>query len=435
MVALPIILAACAIGGVSAQCGTLTVPENRAEPAGRQIDLAVAVVPAVDRSARKPDPVFWISGGPGGAARDDLKWVVPAFANTVLQDHDMVFVDQRGVGGSHPLSCAVAQGGLDPGALVRACLGTVQEDVTHYRTPDAMDDLDDVRVALGYDTIDVWGGSYGATAAQVFLRRHPASVRTVVLEGATLLDIPVFERWASSGQRALDLLHKRCHADRSCAKAFPQWYERFPALLAKLAKKPVAVGTTTVDGAYVAGGVHELTANMGGAAAVPFLLTKAEGGSLRELVRALAPLAGGLPSPVMYGAIVCTEPWARADPAAVRADAAKSYLRYAGSTTADACAAWPPVDVAQEDWTRVRSDAQTLVLVGGADPKDPPANVAGVTAAMPNARVVTVPGGGHGVSYVGCLPRVVSSFLDAGSGRSLDTACVSLTPYPPFRLR
>src|SRR5207253_2264551 len=100
VVALPIILAACAIGGVSAQCGTLTVPENRAEPAGRQIDLAVAVVPATDRTRRRADPVFWISGGPGGVAQQDLKWVVPTFASTVLQDHDMVFVDQRGVGSS-----------------------------------------------------------------------------------------------------------------------------------------------------------------------------------------------------------------------------------------------------------------------------------------------------------------------------------------------
>jgi hypothetical protein len=54
---------------------------------------------------------------------------------------------------------------------------------------------------------------------------------------------------------------------------------------------------------------------------------------------------------------------------------------------------------------------------------------------MPNAKVVTVPAGGHGVSNVGCLPRVVDLFLDAGTGRGLDTACVSVNVFPPFRLR
>jgi pimeloyl-ACP methyl ester carboxylesterase len=76
-----------------------------------------------------------------------------------------------------------------------------------------------------------------------------------------------------------------------------------------------------------------------------------------------------------------------------------------------------------------------LVLVGGSDPKDPPANTAGVTQAMPNAKVITVPGGAHGVAGVGCLPRVIDEFLEAGTARGLDTSCVSLTPYPRFRVR
>jgi pimeloyl-ACP methyl ester carboxylesterase len=53
-----------------------------------------------------------------------------------------------------------------------------------------MDDVEAVRKALGYGTLDLYGGSYGATAPQVFVRRHPGAVRTVVLDGATLLDVP-----------------------------------------------------------------------------------------------------------------------------------------------------------------------------------------------------------------------------------------------------
>lgn len=429
----PIVLAACAIGGFSAQCGTATVPENRALANGPQITLAVAVLPAADRAHSRADPVFWISGGPGGVASHDLPFVARSFV-AVNAHRDIVFVDQRGVGGSSPLACTIATGGTDIAVLVRDCLGQISADVTHFRTADAMDDLDDVRQALGYGQIDVWGGSYGATAAQVFLRRHPLSVRTILMDGPTLLDVPVFERWASSAQRALDLLDRRCRADANCGRAFPRWYARFPALLAKLAKKPVA----GFDAASVAGVVDELTASQYGASLVPRALAGAEAGDFRPL-KAAAEAIGGGQSPPMYWAVVCTEAWAVRDPTRALADARGSYMRFAVERDVvlqqGICSAWPRVDTAGEDWSRVRSDVPALVLVGGSDPKDPPGNTAGVTEAMPNAKVITVPGGAHGVSYVGCLPRVVDGFLEAGTGRGLDTACVSLTPYPPFRLR
>jgi pimeloyl-ACP methyl ester carboxylesterase len=316
---------------------------------------------------------------------------------------------------------------------VRDCLGQVTADVTHYRTIDAVDDLEAVRRALGYGAIDVYGGSYGATLAQVYLRRYPASIRTLVLDGATLLDVRVFERWSTSGQRALVLLDRRCRATDYCRKAFPHWFERFPALLARLAQKPVG----RLDAATVAGTVHELTASMAGAASVPFLLARAEAGKYGPLLATANALS--VPSPLMFFGIVCTEPWARWDPARAAADARGTYLAYSDPATAarfaQVCASWPQVDTSGEDWSRVRSGTPVLVLVGGSDPKDPPANVAGVTEAMPNAKVVVVPGGAHGVAAVGCVPRVVDQFLEAGSGRRLDTSCVPLTPYPGFRLR
>ena len=65
-----------------------------------------------------------------------------------------------------------------------------------YTTSEAMDDLDDVREALGYDKINLVGYSYGATAAQYYLRQHEEHVRTMTLGGGSLLDVPVFELWA-----------------------------------------------------------------------------------------------------------------------------------------------------------------------------------------------------------------------------------------------
>jgi pimeloyl-ACP methyl ester carboxylesterase len=438
VIGIPVLLAACVVGGVPAQCGTVTVPENRAEPAGATVALRVTVLPATVKAARRGDPLFYITGGPGGVAFDEVGGIATAFA-AINRRRDIVFVDQRGVGGSNPLRCKLAALTGTVADLVAACLGQVGADVTMYRTPQAMDDLDAVRTALGYGPIDVFGVSYGATAAQVFLKRHPESVRTVILDGVTLLDIPVFERWSSNAQRALDLLRKRCSEDRGCKRAFPRWYERFPALLARLARKPVEVGKVTVDAASTAGTVDELTASAEGAARVPYTLAKAEAGSYRALAREIALYdTSTAESPVMPWAIKCTEPWAARDPARVAANARGTYMSYTDPASAvlsaQVCGAWPKVDPSGEDWTRPRSAVPALVLQGGADPKDPPANAAGIVQAMPNAGVVLAPGQGHGIAALGCLPVLIDRFLQRGSAAGLDTSCARLTPLPSFRL-
>ena len=171
------------------------------------VTINVAVVPATVKSQRRTDPVFYVTGGPGGVATEDVPGIASAWSD-VNGHRDIVFVDQRGVGKSNPLSCAITTQGLSVADLVAACLGQVNGDVAHYRTTDAMDDLDAVRQALGYDKVDIYGGSYGATTVQVYLRRHPENVRTAVLDGVTLLD-RFFERGTAAG------------LDTSCAKLTP----------------------------------------------------------------------------------------------------------------------------------------------------------------------------------------------------------------------
>src|SRR5690242_15245670 len=88
----------CTIGSAAAVCGTLSVPEDRATPAGRTIDLRVAVLPATGPTVRA-DPVVFLDGGPGGAATEDFGWIADVMA-ALHVDHDFVLVDQRGTGGS-----------------------------------------------------------------------------------------------------------------------------------------------------------------------------------------------------------------------------------------------------------------------------------------------------------------------------------------------
>lgn len=91
---------------VDARCGTLTVPEDRSNPTGRQIGLNVVLIPAIKRDPA-PDPLFLLAGGPGQSAIETF----PALLSMIFYVHeerDIVLVDQRGTGKSNPLRC------LDP---------------------------------------------------------------------------------------------------------------------------------------------------------------------------------------------------------------------------------------------------------------------------------------------------------------------------------
>ena len=177
---------------VAAQCGELEVPENRALPQGRTIRLAVAVLPANTLSPR-PDPLFILAGGPGQAAT--RLGPLAALLVDVRRDRDIVLVDQRGTGRSSPLDCAAwrpdegleAAIEIDPVPKALQCakeLSASGIDPAQYTTAAFVADLDAIRVALGYDRINLWGGSYGTRVAQEYLRRHPAQVRSMVLDGA-----------------------------------------------------------------------------------------------------------------------------------------------------------------------------------------------------------------------------------------------------------
>ena len=87
----------------AAQCGTLTVFEDRSARSGRQIDLRIAVLPATGNTVA-PDPLFLLADGPGQAATEAFLPVLSAFER-INHKRDIVLVDQRGTGKSHPLRC------------------------------------------------------------------------------------------------------------------------------------------------------------------------------------------------------------------------------------------------------------------------------------------------------------------------------------------
>src|SRR4029453_14795364 len=172
----------------------------------------------------------------------------------------------------------------------------------------AMDDLEAVRAALGYRQLNVLGSSYGATAAQIYLKLHPSSVRTLILSGATAIDVPFFDRYAVSAQRALDQLANLCASDRDCRKAFPDWERQFGVLVKAWNAHPV----NGITGDQFASIVHTMLLALEKAVSIPLVVSSAAKGGYTPLKEeGSGDLAIDLN--LMGSSIWCNEPWTGLD--------------------------------------------------------------------------------------------------------------------------
>ncbi|MEO1088061.1 MAG: alpha/beta hydrolase, partial [Acidobacteriota bacterium] len=209
-------------------CGSHRVFEDRDAQSGRMIDIHFAVVPAVSEPA-EPDPVVVFAGGPGQAATSLVGLIRPVFTD-VLESRDVVLIDQRGMGKSHPLECEFPEFDLrdDPTAVeersarqLRACVDGWDADPALYNQDLANGDIHDIVTALGYGKANLYGGSWGTRSALLYAHRYPDHVRSVILDGALPLENPAPLYAAEDAERALHGLFDDCAADAACADAFP----------------------------------------------------------------------------------------------------------------------------------------------------------------------------------------------------------------------
>jgi pimeloyl-ACP methyl ester carboxylesterase len=438
------------LGSVAARCGTLQVAENPAEPAGRAIGLRVAVIRALDRH-RTREPLFVVAGGPGQAATDFYAAYAAAFAPS-QRTHDVVLVDQRGTGGSNRLSCDFPPDfeiATPPLARVRelssACRRGLAGRPEFYTTSVAVRDLDAVRAALGAERISLYGISYGTRVALHYLRRYPARVGAVVLDGVLPPDASPVADTPLAAERALALAFARCRADAGCERAFPDLARRFGELRAELARRPrhlsVADPASGVpqelefDAAALAGAVRLLNYHGATTALLPLLLDRAAREDYAPLAAQLLLLGAHLDAQLAYGmnaAVTCTEDV----PSIGRADRAAISATYLGSQQLDGlaalCEGWPPGVVDADLYAPLDSRVPALLLSGEADPVTPPAYAARAAAGFRDQLQVVVKGQGHGQLATGCAPRLIARFLDAGTAQGLDATCLESAAAPPF---
>lgn len=440
---------------IQAQCGTLTVLEDRQAGAGRTIDLNLAVLPAISRSP-EPDPLFFLTGGPGQAATESFVTLAGSFER-IRQKRAIVLVDQRGTGKSNPLDCPdspetsgdEAVDRVAMGDWLRLCLANLDADPALYTTPLAMQDLDDVRQALGYETINLYGLSYGTRAALTYFKMYPEHVRTVILDGVVPQDEALGLDVARDAQRALDLLFERCEADAACQAALPDLPGKFQQLMSGLEDGSQTVSFThPVSGAQetepftapeLAATVRLLSYTPETAALLPLLIHTSAREERYDLLAAQSRLVTeDLTESISFGmnlSVLCAEDFPFMDPAAAEQAAQGTYLGNIQYEELEAmCAIWPQGEVPADFKEPVVANTPVLLLSGEADPVTPPQNALQVAETLPNSLALTAAGQGHNVITRGCMPQIAYEFIQNGSTHNLDTTCVEQIQPSPFFL-
>ena len=440
---------------VAARCATLRVPEDRAIANGRKIELAIAWVPSTAKSPAR-DPVLMLAGGPGQSALEAFPTVYPAFREILRQRH-VLLVDQRGVGRSNPLECPgtlndealrlLDTAGVDEARrLTAACLQELgpNVDARAYTTSAYIADLEDVRRALGVAQFNLVGASYGTRVALEYLRRHPASTRTVVLDSVVPPSLALGNEHAKNLEAAVAAQFARCMADAECTRRFGSPRARLDDLLRQLHEQPRKVSYrdpltnelredefTAVSLASIVR-FYSYAPQLFGM--LPMLLAEAANGQFDNLMaqsRMMEQLIGEQIYVPLQLSVMCTEdaPGMRVDPADAGTLLGTEFVDF----TLAQCTVWPRGTVPKDFHDAVKSDKPVLLLSGELDPVTPPRYGDEVQRTLPNSRHFVLHGQGHSVMGAGCGPRLVAEFIAAADAKALDGKCLDqLQHSPPF---
>jgi pimeloyl-ACP methyl ester carboxylesterase len=451
----------------NAKCGELIVPENRQKRNGKTISISVATIPSVTQPTQH-EPLFYITGGPGGDAMGDVEFLVPA----LNQDRDLIVLAQRGTLDAMPaLLCpeidkfnisavgliydAPATGKLHV-AATQACrdrLVSEGVDLAAYNTTENIADFLDLRKVLGVSKWSLFGTSYGTYVALTLMRQNPDGVVSVTIDSV----LPPSQAslgwtWGNVAE-AFKNLFNACAAQPACAAKYGDVESKFTGQVQKLEATPITVTSkyspggppvkVVLDGGAV---VNWLVA--GGAAtfkAAPSAIQELVDGNPVQIASARAAQANpAIPSIQGYGltnGVFCSELIPFEPQSQILAKGLIAFPTYPPSVLSqppqipfqsEDCTAWnvPAANASIRDVTT--SNIPTLVLAGSFDAKTAPASAKYAAGTLSNSTVVIIPGVGHLVTPQSpCAQKIVQAFLD-NPATPPDTSCVASLSPPPF---
>jgi pimeloyl-ACP methyl ester carboxylesterase len=447
-------ISSCEITGVaqSARCGALNLPENPDRPSARRLPISVAVIPATGGQAL-PDPIVVLMGGPG----EDAISAAAVFANQfapLREDRDLLLVDQRGTGQSAALRCdlysaedaAASLRDIFPLAAVERCKRrlSARADLTQYTYAHFANDLEHVRRALGYGRLNLFAGSYGTRAAQVYLRAYPQSVRTVYLGSVVPIDVATPLPFAKTAQIALESTFSACATDSACHIAFPNLRDEFRRVLARLESGVVRVsvpghtGTVPIYRGRVAEWFRAKLYRPKSAALLPWIIHRAYVGDWTPIVEGILSDAREGDSDLSFGlffSITCNEDVAFVPEEAVMPETQGTFLGdYRLRQQQAACRQWPKASLPKDYRTPVRSSVPTLFASGDTDGGTPLWFMEHVAQGFSDRVQVVLRGQGH-TEWNDCVGQLYEQFVRSGEARGFGTAACQPLPRPPFKIR
>jgi pimeloyl-ACP methyl ester carboxylesterase len=311
-----------------------------------------------------------------------------------------------------------------------------------------VEDLEAVRRALGFGPVDVYGTSYGTRVALEWMRRHPAALRAVVLDGVVPPSATMPASHAPDGEASLRAVVARCAADPVCRGAFPDLEGDLRAVVERLEKGPVRTSLphprtgapveVTLGRGLSGEAARNLLYSPPRIARLPRTVHRAAAGDFTEFARLTYQYARSLRSALSMGLLLsvsCTEDFPYLDVPEARRHAEGTLLgSYRIDQQVEACRRWPSGEVGPEFHAPVHSDVPTLLISGELDPVTPPRNAEEVARTLTRARRLTVPGGSHSGDTGGCIEGLMSAFVEAGSAAGLDISCVRAIPFPVWEI-
>ncbi|HEY0546397.1 MAG TPA: alpha/beta hydrolase [Pyrinomonadaceae bacterium] len=439
-----------------ARCARYEVYEDRAAGRGRKISLNILILPA---TGAKPaaDPVFFLAGGPGQGAVSVVN-SAGDFLPEIRREREIIFIDQRGTGASNLLDCKLRDkndmrsyfGNPYNPEAVRACRAELEKNanLTLYTTPIAMDDLDEVRDAMGYERINLYGGSYGTNAALVYLRQHGERVRSVVLKGVAPTDYKLPLYFAKGTQHALDRLMDDCAADAVCYKTFPKLKEEFVAVLSRLDKTPASfeavnplTGQTqqlTMSRASFADNLRVMLYVPDLTSLLPLIIHSAYENDYTPFATYAFLVVRQIDMQIARGmqlSVLCSEHIPFITDADISRETKGTYYGEAHiQDYRNACALWPSVKAPDSFREPVKSNVPVLMVSGDVDPVTPPAYGAAAARTLPNSRQIIIRNGTH-LTASDCIDNLVAEFISKGTAAGLDPSCADAIKRPPFNFQ
>lgn len=450
------------------ECFRLLVPETRdvslrqrTDGAIFYLDLPVVIVRGEGEEGEVgPDPVVYLSGGPGDGAwvdSDRIEWWWDFIAdNDWLSSRDFILFDQRGSGMSNPrIDCDDAQEvalrllGLPDAEADKletestsSCAAAIKaggHDAAAYTSAENAEDLHDLFRALRIPNWNVYGLSYGTRLALEYMRRHPGDIRSVILDSVLPPQAQFFEDDAANTDRAFQYLLARCAADEDCARDYPDLDRRLLALVSRLDAAPLAISRPhpegavgsvrlRIDGSQLLYRLFGMLYNRDDIAYVPRLIDAYDRGIGEEIAADLdlylADIYGRADfGDAMFLSVQCFEEMPFNDLAKAEAAYAQYPLTRGmalsgeSSTYGAICQTWREAagisQLRASDNEPVTSDLPTLILAGAYDPVTPPAYGRMAAEFLSRSFYIEFPDLGHdAIGNDSCANEVAAAFLD-----------------------